>query len=52
MAGGYCIEWSAWRVWLHPHRALDAINEAEAMENDYEKRLEEALALIGEQKKE
>lgn len=52
MAGGYCIEWSAWRVWLHPRRALDAINSAEVMESDYERRLEEALALIEEQKKE
>lgn len=52
MAGGYCIEWSAWRVWFHPRRALGAINDAEAMEADYEKRLEESLALIEEQKKE
>lgn len=52
MAGGYCIEWSAWRVWFHPRRALGAINDAEAMEADYEKRLAEALALIEEQKKE
>lgn len=52
MAGGYCIEWSAWRVWLHPHRALDAINDAEVMESDYERRLKEAIALIEEQKKE
>ena len=50
--GGYCIGWSAWRVWLHPRRALGAIIGAEAMESDYEKRLEEALALIEEQKKE
>lgn len=52
MANGYCIEWSAWRVWLHPHKALDAINNAEVIESDYERRLEESLALIEEQKKE
>lgn len=52
MKGGYCINWSAWRVWFHPRRAFRALRKGEEMEIDYQKRLEEALALIEAQKME
>ncbi|MBD5358040.1 MAG: hypothetical protein HDR88_13715 [Bacteroides sp.] len=50
MKGGYCINWSAWRVWLHPQVAFRALHKSEKMETDSAKRLEEALKLIEEQK--
>lgn len=50
MKGGYCINWSAWRVWLHPHVAFRVLNKSEKMEADQSRRLEEALKLIEEQK--
>lgn len=32
-------EWTAWRVWLHPRMALDALIDSEIMENEYIRRL-------------
>lgn len=32
-------EWSAWRVWMHPRVALDALIDSEIMENEYIRRL-------------
>lgn len=39
-------EWTAWRVWLHPGRAVEVIDNAEIMENELRRNLEaEALAI-------
>ncbi len=52
MAGGYCLNWTAWRVWLHPHKARRRIEEADNVENDLQNRLDETLALLERQSKE
>lgn len=51
LEGGYCVEWNAWRVWLHPRRALDIIDESVIREMDLEKRLAEALDMLEEQRR-
>lgn len=38
--GNYEIEWSAFRVWRHPKRALDYIDNLEIMENDLQRQIE------------
>jgi len=40
------MEWSAWRVWIHPREALDALDNADIMEKDLNRRLDEAQALV------
>ncbi len=52
MAGGYCLKWTSWRVWLHPHRASRRLVAAEKIESDLKLRLDEALNLLEQQRKE
>ncbi|MDE6336713.1 MAG: hypothetical protein K2J63_13425 [Muribaculaceae bacterium] len=52
MAGGYCLKWTSWRVWLHPFKARQRLEEADQMENDLQKRLDETIKLLDRQRKE
>lgn len=52
MSGSYCLRWTPWRVWIHPRRAGRRLNEADETEEDLKKRLDEALALLEQQRKE
>lgn len=52
MAGGYCLKWTSWRVWLHPFKARQRLEEADQMENDLQKRLDETIQLLDRQRKE
>lgn len=52
MAGGYCLKWTAWRIWRHPKRALMCIEESENVETDLQQRLDEAMLLLEQQRKE
>ncbi len=52
MAGGFCVRWTTWRVLLHPFKARKQIEEANGMQDDLSKRLEEALEMLEKQRKE
>lgn len=52
MAGGYCLNWTPWRVWLHPHRAAERLEEAQQTEEELQSRLSETLNLLEQQRKE
>lgn len=52
MAEDYCLTWNAWRVWLHPRRALDALEDAGFMQENLEFRLNAANALLEERERE
>lgn len=52
MAEDYCLTWNAWRVWFHPRRALDALEDAGFMQENLESRLDNTSALLEEQKNE
>ena len=51
MAGGYCLRWTAWRVWLHPYKAQRHMEEADSVQDNLQKRLDEALELLEQQRK-
>lgn len=44
MTDNTVTEWNVWRVWIHPRKALFALDEADIMENELTRRLEEAMA--------
>ena len=46
------MKWTAWRIWRHPKRALMRIEESENIETDLQQRLDEALSLLEQQRKE
>lgn len=45
-------EWSAWKVWWHPHRAFEMINNLMIMEVTLQSELEEVRQALEEQKHE
>ncbi|MBD5265322.1 MAG: hypothetical protein HDS48_07360 [Bacteroides sp.] len=52
MAGGYCLRWTVWRVWLHPFKALRRLLETDKTEADLRQRLDETLEMLEKQRKE
>lgn len=46
------MKWTSWRVWLHPFKARQRLEEADKMENDLQKRLDETIQLLDRQRKE
>ena len=46
------MKWTSWRVWLHPFKARQRLEEADQMENDLQKRLDETIKLLDRQRKE
>lgn len=45
-------EWTAWRIWLHPRRALDAFAEAAEQINELERSLDDVSKTLEEHGKE
>ncbi len=46
------MKWTSWRVWLHPFKARHRLEEADKMETDMQKRLDELMDLLERQRKE
>ena len=50
--GGYCLNWTPWRVWAHPCKACKAITDAGMTEMNLDNKLKEALEFADRQRTE
>lgn len=50
MGERYSLRWTAWKVFIHPRHACVALDEALEVKMDLEKRLQETLDLLEEQR--
>lgn len=46
------MKWTPWRVWTHPLKALEVIDKSEKTKEDLEKRLNETMELMENQRRE